>query len=149
MARYDASDDTDPGLPPMGLRLKASNVASPPPKAKVVTQALKTYGDRRRLLARLVAPATRPSWNSTADCRAQRYQPATFSRARRPGHAQNAENRAATAAIALDLVPVIAARGLPVAETVSYTPDMTSAGIRLVRRTHLDTVRYVGCLCCA
>jgi len=26
---------------------------------------------------------------------------------------------------------------------------MTPAGIRLVRRTHLDLVRYVGCLCCA
>jgi len=26
---------------------------------------------------------------------------------------------------------------------------MTPEGIRLFRRTHLDTVRYVGCLCCA
>jgi hypothetical protein len=46
-ARHDASDSTDPALPPMGLRvrLKASvSIARFPPQARVVLQALKTYG---------------------------------------------------------------------------------------------------------
>jgi hypothetical protein len=46
-ARHFASDSTDPSLPPMGLRvrLKASvDLARFPPQARVVLQALKTYG---------------------------------------------------------------------------------------------------------
>ncbi|HEY7206965.1 MAG TPA: hypothetical protein VH416_01890 [Gaiellaceae bacterium] len=46
-ARHFASDATDPGLPPMGLRvrLKASvDVSSFPPQARVVLVALKRYG---------------------------------------------------------------------------------------------------------
>jgi len=46
-ARHEASDSSDPSLPPMGLRvrLKASvGIARFPPQARVVLQALKTYG---------------------------------------------------------------------------------------------------------
>jgi hypothetical protein len=46
-ARHDASNSNDPSLPPMGLRvrLKASfDISSFPPQARVVLQALKTYG---------------------------------------------------------------------------------------------------------
>jgi hypothetical protein len=46
-ARHYASSSTDPNLPPMGLRLrlKASfNISGFPPQARVVLQALKTYG---------------------------------------------------------------------------------------------------------
>lgn len=46
-ARHYASSSTDPALPPMGLRvrLKASfDISSFPPQARVVLQALKTYG---------------------------------------------------------------------------------------------------------
>jgi hypothetical protein len=46
-ARHYASSLTDPSLPPMGvrLRLKASvNIASLPPQARIVAQALKSYG---------------------------------------------------------------------------------------------------------
>ena len=46
-ARHDASGDTDPGLPPMGLRLRLKadvNISGLPPQARVIAQALKTYG---------------------------------------------------------------------------------------------------------
>jgi hypothetical protein len=46
-ARHYASSLTDPALPPMGLRvrLKAGvNIATLPPQARIVAQALKTYG---------------------------------------------------------------------------------------------------------
>ena len=46
-ARHQAGDSSDPSLPPMGLRvrLKASvNISKFPPQARVVLQALKTYG---------------------------------------------------------------------------------------------------------
>jgi hypothetical protein len=46
-ARHDASDSDDPALPPMGLRvrLKASvDIGSLPPQARIVAQAMKTYG---------------------------------------------------------------------------------------------------------
>jgi hypothetical protein len=46
-ARHDASDATDPALPPMGLRvrLKASvDVSSFPPQTRVVLRALQRYG---------------------------------------------------------------------------------------------------------
>jgi hypothetical protein len=46
-ARHDASSSDDPALPPMGLRLrlKASlDISAYPPQARVVLQALKTYG---------------------------------------------------------------------------------------------------------
>ena len=46
-ARHYASSATDPSLPPMGLRvrLKASvSIASLPPQARIVAQAMKTYG---------------------------------------------------------------------------------------------------------
>ncbi|HLX21040.1 MAG TPA: hypothetical protein VKR23_12895 [Gaiellaceae bacterium] len=46
-ARHDASDLTDPSLPPMGLRvrLKASvDISGFPRQARIVLQALKTYG---------------------------------------------------------------------------------------------------------
>jgi hypothetical protein len=46
-ARHYASDSTDPSLPPMGLRvrLKASvDISGFPKQARVVLQALKTYG---------------------------------------------------------------------------------------------------------
>jgi hypothetical protein len=46
-ARHYASSSTDPSLPPMGLRvrLKASvNITSLPPQARIVAQAMKTYG---------------------------------------------------------------------------------------------------------
>ena len=46
-ARHYASSLTDPSLPPMGLRvrLKASvNISSLPPQARIVAQAMKTYG---------------------------------------------------------------------------------------------------------
>ncbi len=46
-ARHFASDSTDASLPPMGLRvrLKASvDISSLPPQARIVAQAMKTYG---------------------------------------------------------------------------------------------------------
>jgi hypothetical protein len=46
-ARHYASDSTDPSLPPMGLRvrLKAGvDISSLPPQARMVAQAMKTYG---------------------------------------------------------------------------------------------------------
>lgn len=46
-ARHQASNNTDPALPPMGLRLrlKASvDISKLPPQARAVAQALKTYG---------------------------------------------------------------------------------------------------------
>ncbi len=46
-ARHYASDSTDPSLPPMGLRvrLKASvDISRLPPQARIVAQAMKTYG---------------------------------------------------------------------------------------------------------
>ena len=46
-ARHYASASTDPSLPPMGMRvrLKAGfNISGFPPCARVVLQALKTYG---------------------------------------------------------------------------------------------------------
>ncbi len=46
-ARHYASDSTDPSLPPMGLRvrLKASvDISKLPRQARIVAQALKTYG---------------------------------------------------------------------------------------------------------
>jgi hypothetical protein len=46
-ARHQASNDADPALPPMGLRLrlKASvDISGLPPQARAVAQALKTYG---------------------------------------------------------------------------------------------------------
>lgn len=46
-ARHDASSNTEPDLPPMGLRLRlkaAVNISALPPEARVVAQALKTYG---------------------------------------------------------------------------------------------------------
>ncbi len=46
-ARHFASDDTSPTRPPMGMRvrLKASfDMSSYPPSARVILQALKTYG---------------------------------------------------------------------------------------------------------
>ena len=46
-ARHYASSSTDPSLPPMGLRvrLKASvDISRLPPQARIVAQAMKTYG---------------------------------------------------------------------------------------------------------
>ena len=46
-ARHYASSSTDPSLPPMGLRvrLKAGvNISGLPPQARMVAQAMKTYG---------------------------------------------------------------------------------------------------------
>jgi hypothetical protein len=46
-ARHDASSSTDPSLPPMGLRvrLKASvDISKLPRQARIVAQAMKTYG---------------------------------------------------------------------------------------------------------
>jgi hypothetical protein len=46
-ARHYASDSSDPSLPPMGLRvrLKASvDISKLPPQARMVAQAMKTYG---------------------------------------------------------------------------------------------------------
>jgi hypothetical protein len=46
-ARHSASSSTDPTLPPMGLRvrLKASvDISKLPPQARIVAQAMKTYG---------------------------------------------------------------------------------------------------------
>ncbi len=46
-ARHYASDSNDPSLPPMGLRvrLKASvDISKLPPQARIVAQAMKTYG---------------------------------------------------------------------------------------------------------
>jgi hypothetical protein len=46
-ARHYASSSTDPSLPPMGLRvrLKASvSISRLPPQARIVAQAMKTYG---------------------------------------------------------------------------------------------------------
>jgi hypothetical protein len=46
-ARHYASSSTDPALPPMGLRvrLKAGvNITNLPPQARIVAQAMKTYG---------------------------------------------------------------------------------------------------------
>jgi hypothetical protein len=46
-ARHDASDSTDPNLPPMGLRLRLRAdypISGFPRQARIVLQALKTYG---------------------------------------------------------------------------------------------------------
>ena len=46
-ARHQASSLTDPALPPMGLRLRLKSsfdISTFPPQARVVLQALKTYG---------------------------------------------------------------------------------------------------------
>ena len=46
-ARHDASDSTDPNLPPMGLRLRLRrdfDVSSFPPQARIILTALKRYG---------------------------------------------------------------------------------------------------------
>jgi hypothetical protein len=46
-ARHYASSSTDPSLPPMGLRVRLRagvNIATLPPQARIVAQALKTYG---------------------------------------------------------------------------------------------------------
>ena len=46
-ARHDASDSTDPALPPMGLRVRLEagvDISSYPPQARVVLEALKRYG---------------------------------------------------------------------------------------------------------
>jgi hypothetical protein len=46
-ARHEASSASDPSLPPMGLRvrLKASvDISKLPPQARIVAQAMKTYG---------------------------------------------------------------------------------------------------------
>src|SRR2546423_5858378 len=46
-ARHFASNSSDPALPPMGMRvrLKASvDISAYPPEAKVIAQAMKTYG---------------------------------------------------------------------------------------------------------
>jgi hypothetical protein len=46
-ARHQAGSGSDPGLPPMGLRLRlkaGTNTAGLPPQARAVAQALKTYG---------------------------------------------------------------------------------------------------------
>jgi hypothetical protein len=46
-ARHDASDTTDPNLPPMGLRLRLRgnfDVSRYPPQARVILTALKRYG---------------------------------------------------------------------------------------------------------
>jgi hypothetical protein len=70
-ARHEASDSTDPSLPPMGLRvrLKASvNVSSFPRQARVVLRALQRYG---MILADNGSPwyisgAPNPHWNNDA-----------------------------------------------------------------------------------
>jgi hypothetical protein len=69
-ARHYASRDTDPGLPPMGMRvrLKASFDISPFPRpVRVILQALKTYG---MLLADngsdwFISGAPDPRWNDS------------------------------------------------------------------------------------
>nr|WSX75132.1 hypothetical protein OH826_15270 [Streptomyces sp. NBC_00899] len=46
-ARHQAGSGGDPGLPPMGLRLRlkaATDIAGLPPQARAIAQALKTYG---------------------------------------------------------------------------------------------------------
>jgi hypothetical protein len=46
-ARHDASDSTDPNLPPMGLRLRLRgdlDVSRYPPQARIILTALKRYG---------------------------------------------------------------------------------------------------------
>ncbi|WP_371495351.1 hypothetical protein OG871_07840 [Kitasatospora sp. NBC_00374] len=46
-ARHQAGSSTDPGLPPMGLRLRLKagvDISGLPPQARAVAQALKTYG---------------------------------------------------------------------------------------------------------
>ena len=46
-ARHAASSSSDASLPPMGLRLRLKssvNIASLPPQARIVAQAMKTYG---------------------------------------------------------------------------------------------------------
>ncbi|MBV8562212.1 MAG: hypothetical protein JOZ56_03900 [Actinobacteria bacterium] len=68
-ARHYASSSDDPSLPPMGLRvrLKASlDISGFPPQARVVLQALKTYG---MILADNGSPwfisgAPNPHWNN-------------------------------------------------------------------------------------
>jgi hypothetical protein len=67
-ARHYASDDTDPDLPPMGMRvrLKAGvDLSGFPPEVQVILQAMKTYG---MLLADngggfFVSGAPDPRWN--------------------------------------------------------------------------------------
>ncbi|MEV6007726.1 hypothetical protein AB0M29_13035 [Streptomyces sp. NPDC051976] len=46
-ARHQASSSADPGLPPMGLRLRLkahTDISGLPPQARAIAQALKTYG---------------------------------------------------------------------------------------------------------
>ena len=46
-ARHYASSSTDPSLPPMGLRVRLKtgvNISGLPPQARMVAQAMKTYG---------------------------------------------------------------------------------------------------------
>ena len=46
-ARHYASSSTDPSLPPMGLRVRLKvgvKIADLPPQARIVAQAMKTYG---------------------------------------------------------------------------------------------------------
>ncbi len=46
-ARHQASSSGDPGLPPMGLRLRlkaGTDISGMPPQARAIAQALKTYG---------------------------------------------------------------------------------------------------------
>jgi hypothetical protein len=46
-ARHEASSSSDPSLPPMGLRVRLKpgvNIAKLPPQARIVAQAMKTYG---------------------------------------------------------------------------------------------------------
>ena len=70
-ARHFASSDTDPSLPPMGLRvrLKAGvDISGFPRQARIVLQALKTYG---MLLADngsawYISGAPNPHWNDDA-----------------------------------------------------------------------------------
>ena len=46
-ARHAASSNSDPALPPMGVRLRlkaGTNVSALPPQARVIAEAMKTYG---------------------------------------------------------------------------------------------------------
>jgi hypothetical protein len=69
-ARHFASDDTDPSLPPMGLRVRLKRsypIGGFPPQARVVLRALKEYG---MILADngsdwYVSGAPHPKWSNT------------------------------------------------------------------------------------
>nr|MBA2462830.1 hypothetical protein [Actinomycetota bacterium] len=68
-ARHFASSDTDPALPPMGLRVRLKRsypIGSFPPQARVVLRALKEYG---MILADngsdwFVSGAPHPKWSN-------------------------------------------------------------------------------------